>query len=98
MTGLNAPFVARNLQALLGIGEGGDWATPETPEGAAPAESRWEAARRHLWERLSDAQRIELTELLDAAVEAGMRLVLEREVERLVRGGFDDEARDAVAA
>lgn len=38
MTGLNAPFVARNLQALLGIGEGGDWATPETPESAAPAE------------------------------------------------------------
>lgn len=30
MQGVAAPFVARNLQALLGIGEGGEWATPET--------------------------------------------------------------------
>lgn len=38
MTGLNAPFVARNLQTMLGLGQNGDWVTPETPEAGAPGE------------------------------------------------------------
>ncbi len=38
MAGLNAPFVARNLQTMLGLGQNGDWATPETPEAGKPGE------------------------------------------------------------
>lgn len=38
MIGQSAPFVARQLQALLGVGEAGAWATPETPEAGKPGE------------------------------------------------------------
>lgn len=38
MAGENAAFVARNLQALLGLEEGGDWKTPETPEAGEPGQ------------------------------------------------------------
>jgi len=38
MMGISAPFVARNLQAFLGVGDGGDWANPETPEAGKPGE------------------------------------------------------------
>lgn len=38
MAGENAAFVARNLQTFLGLEEGGDWKTPETPEAGGPGE------------------------------------------------------------
>lgn len=36
--GLNAAFVARNLQLMLGLSPEADWVTPETPEAGAPGE------------------------------------------------------------
>ncbi len=38
MVGQNAAFVARNLQAFLGLEEDGAWKTPETPEAGEPGQ------------------------------------------------------------
>ncbi len=38
MIGENAAFIARNLQTFVGLEEGGDWKTPETPEAGEAGE------------------------------------------------------------